>query len=187
VKPCLSDDSLNRLLAGIATPAERAHLAVCLACAARFRRATGELAAIRQMLASTPEPVGHVARRRPTWWRPATAVAGAVMVAALVWAEVALWRGLVPSFAPSPVEEAQSDQLALALENLSATLFSMTGEPAAAFAETAALTPESDALDFDCDTADALISPECADPLEAGAARGWAIDQDPAEDDTDLE
>jgi hypothetical protein len=186
VRPCLSEDALNRVLAELGTPAERAHLAVCPACAVRFRRMTVELGAIRQVLVATPEPGAESTERRPRWRMPAAVVAAAVMVAALVWTEVALWRGLVPSLTPSAVEEAQAEQVALALENLSATLFSVSGEPTAAFAESVGLPPEGDELDPACDAPEELTALECAGAFGAGGSGAWAMDQDLLdEDDTD--
>src|SRR5207247_7194987 len=53
---CLSDEALMRVVAELATPAERAHLAACPACGARRSRLEGELDGIRQVLVTTAEP-----------------------------------------------------------------------------------------------------------------------------------
>ena len=151
---------------------------------ARLRRASRELAAVARVLSETPEPSGLVERSRPVWWTSAAGVAATALVAALVWTEVALWNGHVPGLSPSEVEEAQSAQLAQALESLSATMFSVSGEPTPAFAETEAAPAEPEELGDDCDATDDLTGLECNDPPDPAMTLAWLLDENtPTEED----
>ena len=123
---CLSDDALERDLAGLASVAERAHLAGCAACATRHRRIRGELALITGVLRDTPEPGTRPAPARRMRWMPATVGLAAVAAALLIWVEVAVWRAVTPV---PPTMQAQ--EVAAILADVSAALFSVSGDPPA--------------------------------------------------------
>ena len=124
---CLSDDALERVEVDLASVAERAHLAGCAACAARHRRIRGELALITGVLRDTPEPRTRPAPARRRRWMPATVGLAAVAAALLIWVEVAVWRAVTP--VPSTM---QPHEVAAILADVSAALFSVSGDPAAA-------------------------------------------------------
>jgi hypothetical protein len=129
VSRCLSDEALERDLAELASVAERAHLAGCAACAARHRQIRGELALITGVLRDTPEP-----RTRPVpvrrRWMPATVALAAAAAALLIWVEVAVWRAVTP--VPPTM---QPQEVAAILSEVSAALFSVSGDPPVAAAE----------------------------------------------------
>jgi hypothetical protein len=118
---CLSDDALERDLAERASVAERAHLAGCGACATR-----------RQ---------APVRRRR---WMPATVALAAVAAALLIWVEVAVWRAVTP--VPPTM---QPHEVAAILADVSAALFSVSGDPPVAAAEDPRLSLEVMAQEMD--------------------------------------
>ncbi|HEU4439257.1 MAG TPA: hypothetical protein VFT36_08400 [Methylomirabilota bacterium] len=120
---CLSDDALTRVLAELATDAERAHLAACAACARRSRGARHELASIAGVLRDTPEPRPRVAVLRRRWLPPAVGLS-ALALALLMWVEVAVWRAVTP--VPPTM---QPQEAAAILADVSASLFSLTGNP----------------------------------------------------------
>ncbi|HVC65940.1 MAG TPA: hypothetical protein VNF52_10695 [Candidatus Dormibacteraeota bacterium] len=123
---CLSDDALERVEAELASVAERAHLAGCAACAARHRQIRGELALITGVLRDTPEPGTRPAPARRMRWMPATVGLAAVAAALLIWVEVAVWRAVTPV---PPTMQAQ--EVAAILADVSAALFSVSGDPPA--------------------------------------------------------
>jgi len=123
---CLSDDALERVEAELASVAERAHLAGCAACAARHRQIRGELALITGVLRDTPEPGTRPAPARRVRWMPATVGLAAVAAALLIWVEVAVWRAVTPV---PPTMQAQ--EVAAILADVSAALFSVSGDPPA--------------------------------------------------------
>ena len=127
---CLSDEALERVLAELASVAERAHLAGCAACAARHRRIRGELALIAGVLRDTPEPRMRPAPARRPRWMPATVGLAAVAAALLIWVEVAVWRAVTP--VPPTM---QPHEVAAILADVSAALFSVSGDPPAAITE----------------------------------------------------
>jgi hypothetical protein len=122
---CLSDDALERVLAELASVAERAHVAGCAACTARHRRIRSELALITGVLRDTPEPRTRPAPVRRRRWMTAT-VGLAAVAAALIWVEVAVWRAVTP--VPPTM---QPHEVAAILADVSAALFSVSGDPAA--------------------------------------------------------
>lgn len=123
---CLSDDALERVEAELASVAERAHLAGCAACAARHRQIRGELAVITGVLRDTPEPGTRPAPARRVRWMPATVGLAAVAAALLIWVEIAVWRAVTPV---PPTMQAQ--EVAAILADVSAALFSVSGDPPA--------------------------------------------------------
>jgi hypothetical protein len=123
---CLSDDALERVEAELASVAERAHLAGCAACAARHRQIRGELAVITGVLRDTPEPGTRPAPARRMRWMPATVGLAAVAAALLIWVEVAVWRAVTP--VPATM---QAQEVAAILADVSAALFSVSGDPLA--------------------------------------------------------
>lgn len=127
---CLSDDALERDLAELASVAERAHLAGCAACATRHRRIRGELALITSVLRNTPEPRTRPAPVRRRRWMPAAVALAAVAAALLIWVEVAVWRAVTP--VPPTM---QPHEVAAILADVSAALFSVSGDPPGAAAE----------------------------------------------------
>jgi len=146
---CLSDDALERVEAELASVAELAHLAGCAACAARHRQIRGELALITGVLRDTPEPGTRPAPARRVRWMPATVGLAAVAAALLIWVEVAVWRAVTPV---PPTMQAQ--EVAAILADVSAALFSVSGDPPATttpavIAEDAALSLEVMARELD--------------------------------------
>ncbi len=124
MSPCLSDRALMRVVAELGEPAERAHLATCTDCAARHRRLTGEMDMIRHVLVTTVEP-SLPARQAPRRWVPALATLSAVvMVGALLWIEVAVWKAIRSQSDAEP-----APQVADILADVSYALFSVDGEP----------------------------------------------------------
>ena len=121
---CLSDDALTRVQAELATDAERAHLASCAACTGRSRRLRRELELITAVLRDTPEPPPRAAfpARR---WLPAAVGLSAAALALLLWVEVAVWRAVTP--VPPAM---QPQEVAAILADVSASLFSVSGDPA---------------------------------------------------------
>jgi hypothetical protein len=130
VSPCLSDDALTRVHADLGSIAERAHLAACAACTARSRRMRGDLDLIAAVLRDTPEPVTRSAPvRAPRRWLPAAVGLSAAAAVLLVWVEVAVWRAVTP-VPPSM----QPQEVAAILSDVSASLFSLSGDPGSASA-----------------------------------------------------
>jgi hypothetical protein len=130
VSPCLSDDALTRVHADLGSIAERAHLAACAACTARSRRMRGDLDLIAAVLRDTPEPVTRSAPvRAPRRWLPAAVGLSAAAAVLLVWVEVAVWRAVTP-LPPSM----QPQEVAAILSDVSASLFSLSGDPGSASA-----------------------------------------------------
>ena len=157
---CLSDEALMRVVAELATPAERAHLAACPACGARRSRLEGELDGIRQVLVTTAEPRRLAAPSR-RWSIAAMVTLSAAAVGALLWIEATAWKTLQP--AP---DAARAEQIAAVLADVSAALFSVDGEPALALAE----SPVATALGLGGDTDPVCDGPlgdaECSDTLD---------------------
>jgi hypothetical protein len=147
---CLSDDALTRVQAELAMPAERAHLASCAACTGRSRRLRHDLDLITGVLRDTPEPPpSAVSARRP--WLPAAVGLSAAALALLLWIEVAVWRAVTP--VPPTM---QPHEVAAILADVSASLFSVSGDPSAtasstgpAESETTPLTLEAMAQELD--------------------------------------
>ena len=123
--PCLSDDALTRIHADLGSIAERAHLAGCPACTVRSRQMGRDLDLITAVLRDTPEPVMRPAptrlRRR---WMPAAVGLSAAAAVLLVWVEVAVWRAVTP--VPPTM---QPQEVAAILSDVSASLFSLSGDP----------------------------------------------------------
>jgi hypothetical protein len=154
---CLSDDVLLRVASELGTPAQHSHLTSCASCAMRYRRWSGELGMIRQVLVTTEEP------RRPTARSRLRTVAGvaalsAAAVAALLWIEVTAWK----AFQSEP-DVASAEQIETTLADVTAALFSVEGEPARVVSDTqieAVLTRDSDASP-ECDGQPWLGAPPC--------------------------
>jgi hypothetical protein len=127
---CLSDDALTRIHADLGSIAERAHLAGCPSCTARSRQLGRDLDLIATVLRDTPEPVTRPAptplRRR---WMPAAVGLSAAAAVLLVWVEVAVWRAVTP--VPPTM---QPQEVAAILSDVSASLFSLSGDPGTAAA-----------------------------------------------------
>lgn len=142
MNPCLSDDALERVQADLGSIAERAHLAGCAACTGRARRMRRDLDLITAVLRETREPLTHVApaHRR---WIPAAVGLSMAALALLVWVEVAVWRAVTPPATMQPQE------VAAILSDVSASLFSVNGDPVPAPADDGPLTLESMARDVD--------------------------------------
>lgn len=135
---CLPDDALTRVLAELATDAERSHLAACAACTRRSRTMRRQLETITGVLRDTVEarPRGVALRRR---WLPAVVGLSAVAVALLMWVEVAVWRAVTP--VPPTM---QPQEVATILADVSASLFSLTGSPRGSAATSPAALETSD-------------------------------------------
>jgi hypothetical protein len=156
---CLSDAALTRVMAELGSIDEHAHLATCVTCTRRYRELSRDMDVIRHVLgtAPAPAPVPHpMARMRR--WVPITVALSAIGVAALLWIEVAVWRALQP--APEP--------FTLALADVSAALFSISGEPARALAQSPLqeLTQDHD-RDTACEGPGWLEDSHCRAALDA--------------------
>ena len=152
---CLSDNTLLRVAAELGTPAQHSHLTTCATCAMRYRRFSGELGMIRQVLVTTDEPHRCAA---PNRLRTVAGVAAlsAIAVAALLWIEVTAWKVFQPA-----QDVVSAEQIETTLADVTAALFSVEGEPTRVVSESlieAALVRDADA------------SPECDDQLWLGAA-----------------
>ncbi len=140
---CLSDDALERVHADLGSIAERAHLAGCAACTGRSRRLRRDLDLITAVLRDTREPLTRVppARRR---WMPAAIGLSTAALALLVWVEVAVWRAVTP--VPPTM---QPQEVAAILSDVSASLFSVNGDPVPAAGEEGPLSLEGMAREVD--------------------------------------
>ena len=140
---CLSDDALERVHADLGSIAERAHLAGCAACTGRSRRLRRDLDLITAVLRDTREPLTRVApaRRR---WMPAAIGLSTAALALLVWVEVAVWRAVTP--VPPTM---QPQEVAAILSAVSASLFSVNGDPVPAAGEEGPLSLEGMAREVD--------------------------------------
>jgi hypothetical protein len=139
---CLSDDALARAHADLASIAERAHLAACAACTARSRQMRRNLELITAVLRDSREPLVRVARTRRRWLPAAVGLSAAAV--ALLWVEVAVWRAVTP--VPPTM---QPQEVAAILTDVSASLFSVSGDPASGPADDGPLSLESMAREVD--------------------------------------
>jgi len=110
---CLSERTLMRLIAGGGREAQRAHLAACDRCEARYRAIGDALDRVREVLLHTEPPL-RSAPLLARYWMPAIAAAVASL-ALLVWVEITVWRAVTP---------AQPEEVTAFLSDLSATMFS---------------------------------------------------------------
>ncbi len=157
MRGCLSDAALARVLAELGTPDERAHLAACVACTGRYRGLTRDVDVIRHVLATTPAPAARAVPRAQRWV-PIVAALSVVAVGALLWIEVAVWRAVQPA-PPGP------EPIALALADVSAALFSVSGEPARV--QSPLQDPgQNDEMDIACEGPDGLAEGRCRDALD---------------------
>lgn len=147
---CLSDRALTRVVAELGTPDERAHLAACAACAARYRRIEGEMAEIVDVLSGTPEPRHRVMPGAGRWVASAAALA-AVAVGVPFWVETGSRTGVQPA-------SDQTRQVAVALSDITSSLFSVDGEPRR---PVASLEPDQ-AFEGGCEAAGRLDGMDCA-------------------------
>jgi hypothetical protein len=143
MSPCLSDDALARVHADLASISERAHLAGCAACTGRSRQMRRDLDLITAVLRDTREPVTRVASagRR---WLPAAVGLSVAAVSLLVWVEIAVWRAVTP--VPPTM---QPQEVAAILSDVSASLFSISGDPAPASVDDGPLSLEAMAREVD--------------------------------------
>jgi predicted anti-sigma-YlaC factor YlaD len=141
---CLSDDALTRVHAELAAPAERAHLAGCAACAGRSRRLRREVDLITSVLRGTREPRARAAMATPRRWLPAAVALSAAALALLTWVEVAVWRAVTP--VPPTM---QPQEVAAILADVSASLFSVSGDPVAAASDDSSLSLEAMTQELD--------------------------------------
>lgn len=80
---CLYNGTLLLLHEGNGTPAERAHLAECVACTERYQRLVDDIKKISHVLRTTPLPTAVARPRRAVairWVSTATAVAALLVV-----------------------------------------------------------------------------------------------------------
>jgi len=154
---CLSDDAVLRVASELGTPAQHSHLTSCASCAMRYRRWSGELGMIRQVLVTTEEPRRLAVRSRLRTVAGVAALSAAA-VAALLWIEVTAWK----AFQSEP-DVASAEQIETTLADVAAALFSVEGEPARVVSDSqieAVLTRESDASP-DCEGQPWLGAPPC--------------------------
>jgi hypothetical protein len=153
----LSDRTLVRVDAGLDRAPERQHLDSCLACTRRLQTLTRELTAITRTLVETPEPRP---RYQPTFrhWMPAATAAMALVLAGLLWVEVAVWRAVTSTPPGIEPEEAR-----VMLTQVSAALFSLRGDPPGAEAAIDADEPAAvgDGDQGECVGSDWLLRPSC--------------------------
>jgi hypothetical protein len=163
VSRCLSDKALMRLGAELGSAAEQAHLDTCATCAARQRTVSEEVDKIRQVLLTTPEPVGHTVPRPR---RSLVALAGlaTLAMAALVWIEVAAWKTIQPTEDLTSVEQVEA-----ALADVTAAIFSVDGEPTPIFGENSTVTglDQDDGPDIGCEEPWWLDDAECSDTMQS--------------------
>ncbi len=141
---CLSDEALERVQVELGTVAELAHLAGCAACTGRYRRMGRQLMLVTDVLRDTTEPERRsvpMLRRR---WMPATIGLSAAAIALLIWVEVAVWRAVTPPPTMQPQE------VAAILADVSASLFSVNGDPSQAATEE--LVPSLDVMAGELDS-----------------------------------
>jgi hypothetical protein len=153
---CLSDEALMGVLADLGTEADLTHLASCATCAARRRKISGEMDRIRQVLLTTPEPLRRTAPR-PQWSVVAVAGLTAVAVGALLWIEVTAWKTIQPTPDPTGAEQVEAT-----LADVTASLFSVDGEPARAVAE----SPMAMGFEQDSDAGAGCDEPRWLDEAE---------------------
>ena len=89
---CLGDKTLLLLHGGEGTSAQQTHLTECEACAARYQRLGGDLAAISQALREEPPPrtVNYGFRPLTIRWSPAVIAVALALV--LMWQGVRIWN-----------------------------------------------------------------------------------------------
>ena len=150
MKRCLTDRALTRLLAELGKPDERAHLAVCAPCTARYRRLESEMAEVAYVLAATPWPR---VRTMPATGRWIAAAAALAAVVAGAWFSMETGSRIqVPPLSP------RDPQVATAMADITSSLFSVDGEPRG---PAAAL--ELDAThEADCETTTPIAGIYCA-------------------------
>ena len=154
---CLSDDAVLRVASELGTPAQHSHLTSCASCAMRYRRWSGELGMIRQVLVTTEEPRRLAVRSRLRTVAGVAALSAAA-VAGLLWIEVTAWK----AFQSEP-DVASAEQIETTLADVAAALFSVEGEPARVVSDSqieSVLTRESDASS-DCEGQPWLGAPPC--------------------------
>jgi len=110
---CLSERTLVRLIAGNGRENQRAHLAACDRCDARYRAIGRDLDRVTDVLLHS-EPPRQSPSLLPRYWVPVTAAAVAG-IALLVWVEITVWRAVTP---------APSEEVTAFLSDISATMFS---------------------------------------------------------------
>ena len=121
MKRCLTDRALTRVLAELGKPDEHAHLATCVACAARCRRLQNEMAEIAHVLAAQPGPrVRTMPATRQ--WIAAAATLAAVVAGAWLWRDTGSAIRIPPGSPRDP-------QAATAMADITSVLFSVDGEP----------------------------------------------------------
>jgi len=123
----------------------------------RYRRWSGELGMIRQVLVTTEEP-RRIAVRSRLRTVAGVAALSAAAVAGLLWIEVTAWK----AFQSEP-DVASAEQIEMTLADVAAALFSVEGEPARVVSDSqieAVLTRESDASP-DCEGQPWLGAPPC--------------------------
>ncbi len=141
---CLDDKALARVQSELGSAAEQEHLAGCEACASRYRTLRRELHLITEVLRETPEPrTRHVFAGRRTWL-PVTVGLSAVALGLLIWVEVVVWRAVTP--VPPTM---QPQEVAAILSDVSASLFSVSGDPPRGTTDEAAQSLEAMAADLD--------------------------------------
>lgn len=150
---CLTDRALTRLLADLGPPTDRAHLAVCAPCTARYRQLQSEITGIAHVLAATHEP-----RRRtvpaPRRWIAAAAVLATAVAGVWFWIETDSWMQV-------PVRSLQDPMASTAMTDLTAALFSVDGEPRR---RTAPLVPDM-TQEAGCETVTRMAGLHCTDGL----------------------
>jgi hypothetical protein len=150
MKRCLTDRALTRLLAELGKPDERAHLAVCAPCAARYRRLESEMAELAYVLTATPWPR---VRTMPATGRWVAATAALAAVVAGAW--LSMETGSRIQVTPLSRRESQA---MTAMADITSALFSVDGEPRG---PAAAL--ELDATrEADCETTTPIAGIYCA-------------------------
>jgi hypothetical protein len=154
MKRCLSTKALLRLYARDGTEEQRRHVDTCGACSRWYQRMSRELEAVKWVLLDTEEPVTAVAARTRLWV-PVSAVATALIVLVLLWSNSAVRSPVRRAQQPMPAHEA-----AAVLEDVSLTMFSIEGRPAALVQE-ARLFGSPVTEESGCEGPDWFASAEC--------------------------
>jgi hypothetical protein len=158
---CLRNRALLLLAAGEGTSAQQAHLALCTACAARYRRVVHELESIEWVLRETsprpaPVPARLFLRRR---WLPTVATLAALI--ALIWG--GMWLRQLPQSGVAR-KTVNQEVVSFLEDQVSPALFAMTDVGLVDIpAPVSNLTYLQAALDDDwpCEQQDPFSAPGC--------------------------
>ena len=119
---CLRDRTLWMLSEGEGSREARAHVASCVACAARLRRLEQDLTQLRSALSGPPPLQAALARPRPVRVRWAASAATLAAIAVSAWFGV-WWQQLSPPLRVETHLETRQEPIWPFIEGVSAALF----------------------------------------------------------------